>query len=106
MISPCRLWVIRVAPTGSKLRRMSAMPLMATKCVRRNEPTRCANCCREQVHNMRMLPTTYSITSSASNCRELGNSRPSALAVCMLMTNSHLVDCKTGRSAGFAPLRI
>jgi hypothetical protein len=30
----------------------------------------------------------YSITSSASNCTELGTSRPSALAVCQLMTNS------------------
>ena len=48
----------------------------------------------------------YSITSStvASSCA--GTSRPSALAVCMLMTNSNLVDCTTGRSAGFAPLRI
>ena len=27
-------------------------------------------------------------------------------AVCRLMTNSNLVDCKTGRSAGFAPLRL
>src|SRR6516165_9243870 len=27
---------------------------------------------------------------------------PSALAVCRLMTNSNLVDCETGRSAGFA----
>src|SRR5207248_6317060 len=48
----------------------------------------------------------HSITSSASNCNELGTSMPSALAVCRLMTNSNLVDCKTGRSAGFAPLRI
>jgi hypothetical protein len=48
----------------------------------------------------------YSITSSASNCRELGTSMPSALAVCRLMTNSNLVDCTTGRSAGFSPLRI
>jgi hypothetical protein len=48
---------------------------------------------------------THSITS-ASNWIELGTSRPSALAVCRLMTNSNLVDCKTGRSAGFAPLRI
>src|SRR5262249_21476457 len=48
----------------------------------------------------------HSITSSASNCRELGTSTPSALAVCRLMTNSNLVDCQTGRSAGFAPLRI
>src|SRR5215471_10384946 len=48
----------------------------------------------------------YSITSSASNCRELGTSMPSALAVCRLMTNSNLVDCMTGRSAGLAPFRI
>src|SRR6516225_3510079 len=48
----------------------------------------------------------HSITSSASNCREFGTSRPSALAVCRLMTNSNLVDCRTGRSAGFAPFRI
>src|SRR5262249_20209732 len=48
----------------------------------------------------------HSITSSAlaSSCG--GTSRPSALAVCRLMTNSNLVDCTTGRSAGFAPLRI
>jgi hypothetical protein len=48
----------------------------------------------------------YSITWSASNWIELGTSRPSALAVCRLMTNSNLVDCATGRSAGFTPLRI
>ena len=32
--------------------------------------------------------------------------RPSALAVLRLMTSSNLVGCSTGRSAGFAPLRI
>ena len=31
---------------------------------------------------------------------------PSALAVLRLMTNSNVVGCSTGRSAGFAPLRI
>ena len=35
----------------------------------------------------------------------VGTSRPSALAVFMLMTSSNLVGCSTGRSAGFAPLR-
>ena len=40
----------------------------------------------------------------ASSCG--GTSMPSSLAVCALMTNSNLLDCKTGRSAGFAPLRI
>src|SRR5262245_35650757 len=48
----------------------------------------------------------HSITSSASCWRCNGTSRPSALAVCMLMTNSNFVDCSTGRSAGFAPFRI
>jgi len=48
----------------------------------------------------------HSITSSASNWIALGTSRSSALAVCMLMTNSNLLDCMTGRSAGFVPLRI
>src|SRR5262245_59521526 len=48
----------------------------------------------------------HSITSSASNCIELGTSMPSALAVCRLITNSNLLDCTTGKSAGFSPLRI
>ena len=47
----------------------------------------------------------HSITSSARASSVGGTSRPSALAVIRLMTNSNLVDCKTGRSAGFAPLR-
>ncbi len=48
----------------------------------------------------------HSITSSASNCIELGTSMPSALAVCRLITNSNLLDCTTGKSVGFSPLRI
>ena len=32
--------------------------------------------------------------------------RPSALAVLRLMINSNFVGCSTGRSLGFAPLRI
>jgi hypothetical protein len=47
----------------------------------------------------------HSITSSASNCIELETVRPSALAVLRLITNSNLVGCKTGRSAGFSPFR-
>jgi MFS superfamily sulfate permease-like transporter len=33
-------------------------------------------------------------------------SRPSILAVWALMTSSNLLDCTTGRSVGFAPLRM
>ena len=48
----------------------------------------------------------YSITSSAMDSTPAGMVRPSALAVVRLITNSNLVDCSTGRSAGFAPFRM
>src|SRR5262249_23368599 len=48
----------------------------------------------------------HSITSSATASNLSGTSRPSALAVLRLITNSSLLGCTTGRSAGFSPLRI
>src|SRR5262245_54620746 len=48
----------------------------------------------------------YSITSSASDIRLSEILRPSVFAVLRLMTTSNLVGSWTGRSAGFAPLRI
>jgi hypothetical protein len=48
----------------------------------------------------------YSITSSARASSIGGISRPSDLAVLRLITNSYLVDCITGRSAGLVPFRI
>src|SRR5262245_53470118 len=48
----------------------------------------------------------HSITSSALASNVGGTVRPSIRAVSALMTNSNLLDCITGRSAGFAPLRI
>ena len=48
----------------------------------------------------------YWINSSAPATRLRGTSRPSALAVSRLMTSSILDDCRIGRSAGLAPLRI
>src|SRR5262249_17354785 len=50
--------------------------------------------------------TGYSITWSARPSTDCGIVRPSALAVLRLITNSNLVGCSTGRSAGLAPLRI
>ena len=47
-----------------------------------------------------------SMTLSARESNVAGTSMPSDLAVCRLMTNSNLVDCATGKSAGLAPLRI
>ena len=49
---------------------------------------------------------SYSITSSARSRTDSGIVRPSAFAVVRLMTNSNLVGCWTGRSAGLSPLRI
>jgi hypothetical protein len=46
------------------------------------------------------------ITSSAWKSTVGGIVRPRALAVLRLMTNSNLVGCSTGRSAGLAPFRI
>ena len=43
----------------------------------------------------------YSITSSAVASSDDGTSRPSALAVLRLITNSNLLGNCTGRSAGF-----
>jgi len=48
----------------------------------------------------------YSTTSSAVASSAAGMSMPSALAVLRLTTKLNLVGCTTGRSAGFAPLRI
>src|SRR5882757_6306196 len=52
------------------------------------------------------LPPLHSITSSARCSSDVGTSTPSAVAVFKLITNSNLVGCSTGRSAGFAPLKI
>src|SRR5215831_15067414 len=51
-------------------------------------------------------PSHHSITSSAMASSPGGKLRPNALAVLRLITSSNLVDCMTGRSAGFSPLRI
>jgi hypothetical protein len=48
----------------------------------------------------------YSITSSAVASSDGGRVRSSILAVSALMTSSNLVGRATGRSAGFAPLRM
>src|SRR5262249_34253115 len=48
----------------------------------------------------------HSITSLALASKVAGTVMPSILAICALMTNSNLVDCTTGKSTGFAPLRM
>src|SRR5262249_23650160 len=52
------------------------------------------------------LASLHSITSSARATKIGERSKPKVLAVFRLTTNSNLVPCWTGNSAGFAPLRI
>src|SRR5262249_37606994 len=51
------------------------------------------------------LAASHSITSSASASSRSGTASPSAFAVLRLSTSSNFVDCITGKSAGFSPLR-
>jgi hypothetical protein len=48
----------------------------------------------------------YSMTSVTRISSDNGISIPSDFAVCRFTTTSNLVDSSTGKSAGFAPLRI
>src|SRR5262249_46693568 len=48
----------------------------------------------------------HSITSSARTSSVGGTSRPTAFAVLTLMTSWNFVDCITGKSADFSPLRV
>src|SRR5262249_22226302 len=69
--------------------------------VRRKRPR-----CRRAAEQRDELASFHSITSSARLSTEAGRSRPSALAVFRLMTNSYFVGVGTGKSAGFSPLRM
>src|SRR4051812_31907603 len=63
-------------------------------------------CRRGVLQTERTKFMSYSITSSARSRRLARTLSPSALAALPLMTNSNLLGCSTGRSAGFAPLNI
>src|SRR5262249_47670823 len=63
-------------------------------------------CRRATEQRDELAPTDHSITSSAVESSVGGTVRPSILAVPALITNSNLLDCMTGRSAGLAPLRM
>src|SRR5215475_2229755 len=68
---------------------------------------RCRNCLRWGSFILHLpLASHYSITSSARASNVGGTSKPKALAVFRLTTNSNLVPCCTGSSAGIAPLMI
>ena len=57
-------------------------------------------------HCANNIATPHSMTSSARPSTVGGIVRPSALAVLRLISSSNFVGCSTGRSPGWAPLRI
>jgi hypothetical protein len=60
----------------------------------------------EQAQQGLYKDAVYSMTSSARAINVGGIVMPSAFAVLRLITSSNFVGCSTGKSAGFAPLRI
>src|SRR5262249_54500930 len=78
-----------------------AAPPRRLLCARRERPRG-----RRAAEQRDELAPSHSITSSARASNVVGTSRPSALAVFRLITNSYLVGACTGRSAGFSPLRM
>jgi hypothetical protein len=93
---------VKSGPPGP-VRRMSAIPPIAEVSARaryvRNVPV--AGSC-----TVSKQQCFYSITSSAMASTLDGTVRLRAFAVLRLITRSIFVDCCTGISAGFAPLRI
>src|SRR5262249_38749351 len=71
----------------------------------RRERPRCRRAAEQRDERAPLHLRGHSMTSSAIASSPGGKLRPNALAVLRLITNSNLVDCMTGKSAGFAPLR-
>jgi len=62
--------------------------------------------CAKNRHSASQRKVAYSITSSAVASSASGMVNPIAFAVLRLMASSNFVACSTGKSAGFAPLKI
>src|SRR5262249_53161410 len=69
----------------------------------RRERPRCSRAAEERDE---LASLDHSITSSASASTLSGRARPRAFAALRLITSSNFVGNSTGRSAGFAPLRM
>jgi len=70
-----------------------------------NSAAQCPLCAKSR-HYCTAAGWRYSMTSSAVASSDGGTVIPSAFAVFRLITNSNLVGCSTGRSAGLVPLSI
>jgi len=73
--------------------------LLSERTERRCERTRAKR-------NYKFAALVHSMSLSALIRNDSGIMRPNALAALLLITNSKVVGCSTGRSAGLAPLKI
>ena len=100
-------WITAMSALGHKQtfavqNGMSALPPKADMC---GALALCPLCAKSGLMQC-SKKVRHSITSSAICWRCTGTVRPRVLAVLRLSTNSNLVGCSTGRSAGFVPLSI
>jgi hypothetical protein len=100
----CRLWI--KFRHCSDVRCTTAFPPKAE--VRRDLGTSqtCQNRTRAVQQSNCSVEIVYSITSSASSCKESRTVRPRAFAVAKLITISNLIGDWTGRSATFSPRKM
>ena len=95
----CMTWLLQIVGA------LTAPTSMALTCRWRSRPQH-----HERTHALQQMFCSrldgYSITSSAVASSTAGTSRPSALAVFRLMTNSNLVGRTTGKSLALSPLRM
>ena len=94
------LWVMSGKCSASRQAVYFRFPPKAEMSMRSSRTPLCAN--SDKLHCSKIA--SYSIKSSASESIDAGIVRPTALAAVRLITNSNLVGCWTGRSAGFSPL--
>jgi hypothetical protein len=86
--------------TGWNHQRVQPRPLCSNR-YRNGEPLKLT-----RRANNGSVARPHSITSSAVESSLSGTVRPNAFAILRLITNSNVVGCSTGKSAGLAPRRI
>src|SRR5262249_32197404 len=93
---------LRAKPTSTVARMASAIPVKKL----RSADALQVDLVRVAISLREIRASDHPITSSARRITESGTDILSALAVLRLITSSNRVGCSTGRSPGFAPLRI